>query len=56
MADLSARRCNPGMCRTLKAAGKPPKVVLVACMRKLLTIMNTLLKNHTPWRSQGVEA
>jgi transposase len=33
----------------LKAAGKAPKVVLVACMRKLLTIMNTMIKNNTPW-------
>ncbi|MFZ5502502.1 MAG: IS110 family transposase, partial [Pseudomonadota bacterium] len=28
---------------------KPPKVVIVACMRKLLTIMNSMLKNNTPW-------
>jgi transposase len=33
----------------LKQAGKPPKVVIVACMRKLLTIMNAMLKNNTPW-------
>ncbi|MHB8223122.1 MAG: IS110 family transposase, partial [Desulfurivibrionaceae bacterium] len=30
-------------------AGKPPKVVIVACMRKLLTIMNSMLKNNEPW-------
>ncbi|MDP2002458.1 MAG: IS110 family transposase, partial [Desulfurivibrionaceae bacterium] len=33
----------------LKKAGKPPKVVIVACMRKLLTIMNSMLKNNEPW-------
>ncbi len=33
----------------LKKAGKPPKVVIVACMRKLLTIMNSMLKNNTSW-------
>jgi transposase len=43
MAALSAQRCNPvirAFAGRLKQAGKPPKVVLVACMRKLLTIMN----------------
>ncbi|NMG67008.1 IS110 family transposase, partial [Azoarcus indigens] len=30
-------------------AGKPPKVVIAACMRKLLTIMNAMIKNNTPW-------
>ncbi|HHJ37897.1 MAG TPA: IS110 family transposase, partial [Methylothermaceae bacterium] len=33
----------------LRQAGKPPKVVIVACMRKLLTIMNAMIKNNTPW-------
>ncbi|MDP2170618.1 MAG: IS110 family transposase, partial [Rhodocyclaceae bacterium] len=32
-----------------KQAGKPAKVVIVACMRKLLTIMNAMLKNNAPW-------
>ena len=35
----------------LLAAGKPKKVALVACMRKLLAILNAVLKHHTPWRS-----
>ena len=52
MAALSAMSCN-GMIKAfaqrLKKAGKPPKVVIVACMRKLLTIMNSMLKNNTPW-------
>jgi transposase len=52
MAALSAVRRNPpikAFAERLKAAGKAPKVVLVACMRKLLTIMNTMIKNNTPW-------
>jgi len=52
MATISAMRCNAkikAFAIRLKAAGKPPKVVIVACMRKLLTIMNTMIKNATPW-------
>lgn len=52
MAAVSAMRCNPiikAFSQRLKQAGKPAKVVIVACMRKLLTIMNTMIKNSTPW-------
>jgi transposase len=52
MAAVSAIRHNPmikAFAERLKQAGKPAKVVIVACMRKLLTIMNTMLKNNTPW-------
>lgn len=52
MATVSAIRCNPRIkpfAERLKQAGKPAKVVIVACMRKLLTIMNSILKNGTPW-------
>ena len=35
----------------LRAAGKAPKVVIVACMRKLLTILNAMIRDMTPWRS-----
>lgn len=52
MAALSAIRCN-AVIRTfykrLTDAGKPFKVALTACMRKLLTIMNAMLKNNQPW-------
>jgi transposase len=52
MAAVSAARSNP-VIRTfykrLRANGKPAKVALVACMRKLLTIMNAMLKNNTCW-------
>lgn len=52
MATISAIRCNDTIktfAQRLKKAGKPPKVTIVACMRKLLTIMNAMLKNNTPW-------
>lgn len=52
MAVLSARRFNPQIKAfgdRLEAAGKPPKVVLVACMRKLLTILNAIVRTGTPW-------
>jgi transposase len=52
MATVSAIRCNPvikAFADRLKQAGKPAKVVIVACMRKLLTIMNAMLKNNAPW-------
>ena len=35
--------------KELVAAGKPKKVALVACMRKQLTILNTMMKNGTHW-------
>jgi transposase len=52
MATLAAIRCNPairGFHQRLRLAGKPPKVALTACMRKLLTILNALLRTQTPW-------
>jgi transposase len=52
MAAVSAIRCNEpikAFAERLKKAGKPSKVVIVACMRKLLTIMNAMLKNNTQW-------
>ena len=36
----------------LLRAGKPKKVALTACMRKLLTILNAMLKHHTAWNPQ----
>lgn len=52
MAALTARRCNPvirAFADRLAAAGKPAKVVIVACMRKLLTILNAILRDGRPW-------
>ena len=33
----------------LRAAGKPAKVAIVACMRKLLTTLNAMVKTNKPW-------
>ena len=55
MAVLSGIRWNPvikSFYERLCAAGKPKKVALTACMRKLLTILNTMMKNNTTWRCQ----
>lgn len=52
MATLSAVRHNPVLKAfhdRLRAAGKPNKLVLVACMRKLLIMLNAILKHRTPW-------
>lgn len=53
MAALVASRRNPAIktfYQRLRGAGKPPKVALVACMRKLLTIMNAMLKHGQSWQ------
>ena len=52
MATVSAIRCNFKIREfylRLSAAGKKPKVAITACMRKLLTILNTMVKQHKPW-------
>jgi transposase len=52
MAAATATRCNPtirALYIRLRVAGKPAKVALVACMRKLLTIANAILRDATPW-------
>jgi len=52
MSTLVATRHNPVVAafyRRLRAAGKAPKLALTACMRKLLTILNAMLKHHTRW-------
>lgn len=52
MAAMTSVRHNPVIrlfYQRLRAAGKPPKVALVAVMRKILTILNAMLKSSTPW-------
>ena len=52
MAALVASRHNPvikAFYQRLLAAGKPKKVALVACMRKLLTILNAMVRSRKPW-------
>jgi len=54
MATLVASRHNPAISafyQRLLAAGKAKKVALTACMRKLLVILNAMLKHHTSWQS-----
>lgn len=53
MAALTATRCNPVMrvfYQRLRAEGKPFKVAITACMRKLLVIINTMIRNQTSWQ------
>ena len=58
MGTLVATRFNPvirAFYQRLCAAGKPKKVALTACMRKLLIILNAMLKHRTPWRPELVQ-
>ena len=57
MAALVATRFNPifrAFYARLLAAGKAKKVALVACVRKLLTILNAIVRSATPWRLPSV--
>jgi len=57
MATLAATRFNPvihAFYHRLLQAGKVKKVAIVACMRKLLTILNAIIRHHSPWRSDLV--
>lgn len=54
MATLSAARWNPVIRRHYQALverGLPKKVALVACMRRLLGILNAILRTRTPWKT-----
>jgi transposase len=56
MAVLSAMRFNPAIkafAQRLKAAGKAFKIVATACMRKLLVILNSMLRSGTPWNQKN---
>ena len=57
MSALAATRSNPtikGFYERLLAAGKPKKVALVACMRKLLVILNAMVRDHSAWDATRV--
>ncbi len=59
MGTLVATRYNPvirDFYERLLAKGKAKKVALTACMRKLLTILNAMLRHHTHWQHQPVRA
>jgi transposase len=52
MATLGAVRCNPALATfytRLRVNGKPPKVALTAGMRKLLVMLNAIVKSHQSW-------
>ena len=58
MGTLVATRFNPqikAFYQRLLAAGKIKKVALTACMHKLLTILNAMLKHRTSWKAQEVQ-
>jgi transposase len=60
MATLCATRHNPAMIREfygrLVDSGKPKKVALTACMRKLLIILAAILRNRTAWQPRLLAA
>jgi transposase len=52
MATLAAMRCNPvirAFAQRLRAKGKKAKVVIVACMRKLITLINAMIRDGLDW-------
>ncbi len=52
MASVAAMRFNPVIktfAQRLKAAGKAPKVVIIASMRKLLTLINAMVRDNLTW-------
>ena len=58
MGALVASRHNPvirDFYQRLLSAGNPKKLALVACMRKLLVILNAMLKHSSPWRNTTPE-
>jgi transposase len=58
MAALVATRCNPvikAFYQRLCSLGKPKKLALIACMRKLLAILNSMVKHHTVWASSATQ-
>jgi transposase len=57
MAALTATQRNPviqAFYERLRAAGKPAKVALTACMRKLLTILNAITKTGRSWEPRPI--
>lgn len=55
LAALAARRCDPALkafAQRLLDAGKPPKIAIVAVMRKLIEAANLVLQRRQPWTKQ----
>lgn len=58
MSTVAAIRCNPiirAFYQRLITAGKKPKVAITACMRKMIIILNAMMKHRTTWRLQTTE-
>jgi transposase len=54
LAAMVGSRCNPElveMKQRMQEKGKPPKVILIACARKLLTILNAMVRDQTEWKT-----
>jgi transposase len=54
LAAMVGSHCNPelmAMKQRLQAKGKPPKVILIACARKLLTILNAMVRDQSEWKT-----
>ena len=52
MAMMSAIQCNPkfkAIYHRLVAAGKPKKVAIIACIRKLIVIINSMVRDGVMW-------
>ena len=59
MAAVVASRFNPvirAFYQRLRSAGKPPKLALTACIRKLVLILNAMVKNNQPWNQFASQA
>jgi transposase len=59
MAIVSAIRWNPlikTFYQRLLAAGKPKKLAMTACMRKLLVILNAMMRDRADWNPTGALA
>ena len=57
MATLAAIRCNPlikAFAARLRGKGKKAKVVIVACMRKLITLINAMIRDRLEWSQLDV--
>ena len=57
MATVAAIRCNPVLkdfAARLAKKGKPAKVVIVACMRKLLALLNAMVRDNLTWDQLNV--
>jgi transposase len=59
MAALTASRCNPTLkefYRRLVERGKPRKLVLTAVMRRLLGMLNAIIRDQVPWSCHLIPA